>query len=338
VIEGRLDDLRALRELARLAHAITVEFENVSAAGLRWLGRSRRVRPNWRSIRVAQDRIREKSFLAAHGFPLPRWAPVRSAADLDRLGDLAGGPVIIKTAATGYDGKGQIRVSGTEDVSGAWTTLGRVPCVVEEVVDFDAEVSCIVARGADGATEPFPVFWNQHRRHILDVTLAPAPIGPVATADAHRIAIRVAARLGTVGLLTVELFLTRQGRLLINELAPRPHNSGHLTIEAAATSQFEQQVRALCGLPLGSGRLRQPAAMANLLGELWQGGEPAWDRCLAIDPEAALHLYGKATARPGRKMGHLTVIDDRPDAALARVVAARESLRSAHSATPTPVE
>jgi 5-(carboxyamino)imidazole ribonucleotide synthase len=327
VVEGPLDDPRALGELARLADAITVEFENVSAAGLRWLERSRRVRPGWRSIHVAQNRIREKSFLAANGFPLPRWAALQTAEDLDGLADFRDGAVILKTAASGYDGKGQVRGYGPDGIRRAWDSLDRVPCVVEEVVEFAAEVSCIVARGADGSTEPFPVFWNQHCRHILDVSLAPAPIGPVATTEAQRIAIDVAARLGTVGLLTVEMFLTRAGGLLINELAPRPHNSGHLTIEAAATSQFEQQVRALCGLPLGSGRLRYPAAMANLLGDLWADGQPDWERCLARDPEIGLHLYGKASARAGRKMGHLTAIDDQPELALARVVAARERLR-----------
>ena len=326
VVVGPPDDLRALAELGRLADAVTVEFENVSAAGLRWLERMRRVRPGWRSIRVAQNRIREKSFLAANSFPLPSWRPIREAADLGQVAHLSRRPTILKTAASGYDGKGQLRVCGIEELARAWEKLGRVACVLEEVVDFAAEISCIVARGADGVTEPFPVFWNQHRRHILDVTVAPAPIGPVATAEAQRIATQVAARLGTVGLLTVEFFLTHSGELLINELAPRPHNSGHLTLEAAATSQFEQQVRALCGLPLGSGRLRLPGAMANLLGDLWTPGEPDWERCLARDPELSLHLYGKATTRVGRKMGHLTALDERPDAALSRVLAARASL------------
>ena len=326
VIEGAVDDLTALRELAKRADAVTVEFENVSAAGLRWLERSKPVRPGWRSIWVAQNRIREKSFLAANGFPLPAWASLRMASDLEGMSKFKGQSLILKTAASGYDGKGQVRVSGPEAIASAWDSLGRVPCVVEEVVNFAGEISCIVARGVNGQVEPFPVFWNQHRHHILDLTQAPAPIGPAATTEAQRVATAVASCLGTVGLLTVEMFLTRQGELLINELAPRPHNSGHLTIEATPTSQYEQQVRALCGLPLGSGQLRQPAAMANLLGDLWANGEPDWAGCLAGDSEVALHLYGKSNPKVGRKMGHLTVTESNPESARARVLAARQRL------------
>ena len=325
VIEGRVDDLGALRELAAMAESVTVEFENVSAAGLRWLARSRPVRPGWKSIWVAQNRIREKRFLASHGFPLPLWHVLRTDSDLDSLDAFESRPAILKTAGSGYDGKGQIRVSGRRDIPQAWEQLGRVPCVVESVVHFAAEISCIVARGVDGVTVPFPVFWNQHSHHILDITVAPAPVGPVATSEAQRIATQVAEHLNVIGLLTVEMFLTTEGEVLINELAPRPHNSGHLTIEAASTSQFEQQVRALCGLPLGSGRLREPAAMANLLGELWSHGEPDWRNCLAGDPEVALHLYGKEP-RPARKMGHLTVTDSDPVSAQTRVVSARKRL------------
>jgi 5-(carboxyamino)imidazole ribonucleotide synthase len=328
VIPGAPDDLGGLRRLAATCAAVTVEFENVSAAGLRWLARRVPVRPGWRSIRVAQDRIREKTTLARIGAPLPGWAPVRTADDLARAPAPAPLGLILKTAASGYDGKGQVRVKSADGLPDAWERLGRVPCVVEEVVDFAVEVSCVLARSADGSTAAFPVFWNRHRRHILDVTVAPAPIGPAASLEAVELAARIASALDHVGLLTVELFVTRDGRLLVNELAPRPHNSGHLTLEAAAVSQFGQQVRALCGLPLGSGRLVSPAAMVNLLGDLWEPGPPRWDALLRLEPDAALHLYGKASARGGRKMGHLTICDTDPLRAADRALAAREALRA----------
>jgi 5-(carboxyamino)imidazole ribonucleotide synthase len=326
VIVGASDDLDALRALAARASAVTVEFENVSAAGLRWLGRRVPVRPGWRTIWTAQNRIREKSFLAARGFPVARWRTMTEVADLAPIEREFPGPAIVKTAASGYDGKGQVRIDGPDALGDAWAALGRAPCVIEEVVRFAAEVSCIVARNPDGQSVAFPVAWNRHDRHILDTSVAPAPIGPHATRRAQDLAVGVAEALGNVGLLTVEFFLTIEGDLLINELAPRPHNSGHLTIEAAVTSQFEQQVRALCDLPLGDTRLRQPAAMANLLGDLWAAGPPDWPAALRTDPGAHLHLYGKRTAKPGRKMGHLTVLDPDPDAALARALAARAAL------------
>jgi 5-(carboxyamino)imidazole ribonucleotide synthase len=210
--------------------------------------------------------------------------------------------------------------------------LKQVPCVAEAVVSFAAEVSCIVARGRDGQSVSYPICWNQHtQRHILDATVSPAPIGPIVSLEAAALARSVADALGTVGVLTVEFFLTADGRLLVNELAPRPHNSGHLTIEAAVTSQYEQQVRALCNLPLGSPSLIAPAAMVNLLGDLWTPGDPSWSNAFAADPGVKLHLYGKRTPAPGRKMGHLTVLDPDPDAALARALAARRALQAGHS-------
>lgn len=319
-------DLASLREFARRCDAVTLEFENVHAPGVRWLGRRLPVRPGWRAVRVAQNRIREKSFLSRHGFPVPEWRPVRDANEIAAAARHLSGPVIIKSAASGYDGRGQIRVEDPRWLAAAWSTLGQVPCVVERVVSFALEVSCIVARGLDGETAVYPVFWNQHHRHILDVTVCPAPVGPVVSALARDTARQVASALGVVGLLTVEFFVTADGAILINELAPRPHNSGHLTIEAAETSQFAQQVRALCGLPLGSTALRKPAAMANLLGDLWEHGDPDWPAALAADPAVSIHLYGKAAAKPRRKMGHLTVLDIEPDAAQARARAARAAL------------
>lgn len=329
VIVSPPDDLRGLRNLADRARAITVEFENVSAAGLRWLARRRVVRPGWKTIWTVQNRLREKSFLSRHGFPLADWRPVRTPRELAEAVTTLGRPLILKTAASGYDGKGQIRVDEGEDAGAAWARLREVPCVAESVVDFAAEVSCVVVRGADGRSAAFPACLNRHDRHILDATLAPAPIGPAASLEARTLALGAAEALGTVGVLTVEFFIGADGGLLINELAPRPHNSGHLTIEAAVSSQFEQQVRSLAGLPLGRADLVSPAAMVNLLGDLWADGEPAWESALGLDPGVRLHLYGKRTPAPGRKMGHLTVLDPDPEAALARALAARRALKPA---------
>ena len=318
--------LPALRALLDHADAVTVEFENVSAPALRWLEHRIPVRPGWRTLWVSQNRLREKTFLSRNGLPLAPWRPVRTAVELEAAVADLGFPLILKTAASGYDGKGQVRVDRADDAATAWAQLGRVDCVAEGWVDFACEVSVVVARGPLGDAQAFPVALNQHDRHILDSTVMPAPVGPIVAQEARDLAFRVAEALGTVGVLTVEFFLSADGQLRVNEIAPRPHNSGHLTIEAAATSQFEQQARALAGLPLGSTELIRPAAMANLLGDLWTGGPPDWARMARVDPGVKLHLYGKKTAAPGRKMGHLTVLDPDPENALARVLAARRAL------------
>ena len=329
-IIGYDDHLPTLRTFAAQAAAVTVEFENVSAPALRWLARRRVVRPGWRTVWVSQNRLREKSFLARHGIPHAPWRPVRTGDDLDAAIRALGLPMILKTAASGYDGKGQIRVDRADNAAGAWAHLGRRPCVAEAWVEFAAEVSIIVARGSDGAAVCYPVARNRHERHILDSTLMPAPVGPIVAQEARALALSTAQALETIGVLTVEFFLTAAGRLVVNELAPRPHNSGHLTIEAAVTSQFEQQVRTLCGLPLGCTELVRPAAMVNLLGDLWgqTGGQPRWEAALRADPDVALHLYGKRAPAPGRKMGHLTVLDPDPQSALSRALAARRALVS----------
>jgi len=323
---GPPDHLPTLRAFAAQAQAATVEFENVSSPALRWLSRRMPVRPGWRTVWVSQNRFREKTFLTRHGFPLAPWRSVTTFDELRSAVGLLGCPMILKTAASGYDGKGQVRVDEVGQALSAWSQLGKVACVAEGWVTFAAEVSVIVARGADGEARTFPVALNRHERHILDATTMPAPIGPIVTQTARELALSVAQALGTIGVLTVEFFLTSEGDLLINEIAPRPHNSGHLTIEAGQSSQFEQQVRALCGLPLGGTDLVSPAAMINLLGDLWHAGEPRWDAMLRLDPGVRIHLYGKRTPAPGRKMGHLTILDPSREIALARAWEARRLL------------
>jgi 5-(carboxyamino)imidazole ribonucleotide synthase len=325
-VVGPPDSLPALRNFASQAEAVTVEFENVSAPALRWLERTRPVRPGWKTVWVSQNRLREKTFLQEAGLPLAPWQPVRNEAELANAVQALGVPLILKTAASGYDGKGQVRVDDPDLAQQAWNQLGQVACVAEGWVTFASEVSVVVARGVDGQALTYPVAFNCHDRHILDSTVMPAPVGPIVSQEARELALSIAQALGTIGVLTVEFFLTAEGRLLVNEIAPRPHNSGHLTIEAAVTSQFEQQVRALCGLPLGSTDLTMPAAMVNLLGDVWKDGEPDWSRLWHRDPGVKLHLYGKKTAAPGRKMGHLTVLDADPDVALHRALAARRAL------------
>jgi 5-(carboxyamino)imidazole ribonucleotide synthase len=325
---GRSDQVRTLRSFAERAEAVTVEFENVSASGLRWLARHRVVRPGWQTLWICQNRLREKCFLARNEIPHAAWRPVRREADLEGAARALGLPFVLKGAASGYDGKGQFLVTKGTEAREAWGELRRLPCVAETWVEFTAEVSVAVARGPDGQAVCYPVALNRHERHILDSTLMPAPVGPIVTREAQDLALAAAQALDTVGVLTVEYFLTADGRLLVNEIAPRPHNSGHLTIEAALTNQFEQQVRALCGLPLGPTDLVMPAAMVNLLGDLWldSGGEPQWTRVLAADPGVSLHLYGKRTPAVGRKMGHLTVLDPDPETALRRALQARQAL------------
>lgn len=323
---GAPDHLPALRAVAAAAEAVTVEFENVSAPALRWLAQRRIVRPGWRTVWTSQNRLREKTFLARNAIPHAPWRPVRTEFEIAPAVQTLGLPLILKTASSGYDGKGQVLVAQAAEAAEAWASLGRVACVAEGWVEFAAEVSVVVARGQDGNAVAYPVGLNHHERHILDTTIMPAPVGPIVALEARTLALAVAQALGTVGVLCVEFFLTADGRLLVNEIAPRPHNSGHLTLEAALTSQFEQQVRALCGLPLGHSDLVMPAAMVNLLGDLWAGGEPRWEAALRLDPDVKIHLYGKQAPAAGRKLGHLTVLDPDPESALARARAARQAL------------
>lgn len=325
-VNASYDDVEAVRAFAKAVDVVTFEFENVSAEVAAAAEEHAIVRPSGRALAVAQHRLREKSFLAEHGLPVAPFAPIRSDADLAAAVKTVGCPAVLKTAAFGYDGKGQVPIATPGDAAGAWDALGRREAILETFIDLDREISVIGARGVDGEWSHFGPIENAHVRHILDVSVAPAGVPPAMAALAVDVTRRVMDALDFVGLLCVEFFVARDGRLLVNELAPRPHNSGHLTFDACRTSQFEQQLRAICGLQLGSPEMLQPAAMANLLGDLWDGGEPNWAAALAL-PDVKLHLYGKSTARQGRKMGHLTALAATPEEAKARVLAARDALK-----------
>ena len=320
-VQAAYDDRAALQELATLCAAVTTEFENVPADSLAFLAQRIRVAPSAQCVATAQDRIREKAAVQAIGLPVGPYAPVERESDLARP-ELY--PAVLKTARFGYDGKGQARVASQAEALRAWGSFRRVPCVLEKRLELEREVSAIVARGADGETRVFAIAENRHRHGILDVSIVPARISPSLAEDARSYAERLAAGLSYEGVLGVEFFVVG-GKLLVNEMAPRPHNSGHYTLDACAASQYVQQVRALCGLPLGEERLLSPATMVNLLGDLWSAGEPAWRDVLA-EPRAKLYLYGKGAARPGRKMGHYTVLDADPSRALDAALALRAKL------------
>lgn len=308
-------DAKALEALAARCAAATTEFENVPAEALRFLSEHCVVSPSADSVAVAQDRIAEKRFLSSIGLQVAPFRPVHSVEELDGgLRELL--PGILKRSRLGYDGKGQVRVGTVDEARDAFIGLGSQPCVLEKLLALDIEVSVIVARGFDGRALAWPLAENRHSNGILDVSIVPARAPSALTQRARAAAISVAERLDYRGVLCVEFFVLRDGSLLANEIAPRPHNSGHYTIDACVTSQFEQQARILCALPLGGTDLHCPAVMVNLLGDLWAGAEPRWEHVLRHD-RVKLHLYGKSEARPGRKMGHYTVLNDDVEAALA---------------------
>jgi 5-(carboxyamino)imidazole ribonucleotide synthase len=323
-LKAAYQDREALQQLADACAAVTTEFENVPADTLHWLASHCIVRPASDAVAIAQDRIREKAFFRACNLGVAPCVAIESVNAFDKL-DAGLFPGILKRARFGYDGKGQARVANADEARAAFVRFGSEACVLERLVDLACEVSAVVARGADGATRGFPVAENRHRHGILDVCIVPARITPALAAQAEQATVRIAERLGYVGVLAVEFFVTTGGELLVNEIAPRPHNSGHYTIDACATSQYEQQARALCGLPLGDTRLLSPVVMVNLLGEAWARGVPDWQRLFA-NPRAKLHLYGKHEARPGRKMGHFTVLGDSAEAALTEAMALRAAL------------
>jgi 5-(carboxyamino)imidazole ribonucleotide synthase len=318
------DDAAALRRLSIECGVVTTEFENPPATAIAVLAETVTVAPSASAISIAQDRIAEKRFLVDNGFPVGPHATLVEPGDvIDE--SLVDGGAIVKTARLGYDGKGQRSVATVAETLAAWADLGGVACVVERRLDLDVEVSVLVARTVDGRVETFPVAENHHVAGILDLTVVPARVTSDLADRAVGLAMAIADALDYVGVLAVEMFVV-DGDLVVNELAPRPHNSGHWTLDACVTSQFEQQVRAVCGLGLGSTAMTAPAvAMVNLLGDVWAGGEPDWAAVLD-DPAAKLHLYGKSEARPGRKMGHLTVTSEVTSAAVAEALAFRAAL------------
>ena len=313
VVVGALDDLAAGQHLASQVDVITLDTEHVPADVLAALEAIAPVRPGSAVLRTIQDRLVQKQFLDRLGLPQAAWAPVDDVhAALAKVGR----PAILKVRRAGYDGKGQVRVDRDGDAEALLGKLRGEPAVAEAVVGFTREVSVILARGLDGQIQIYPIAENAHRRHILHTTRAPAPMPKARRDHAEAMAVAVAEALGHVGVMAVEMFELPDGTLLINEIAPRTHNSGHYTYGACATSQFEQHIRAVCGVPLGDPRLLTGAVMVNLIGDLWAAGPPAWHEVLAR-PEARLHLYGKDAPAPGRKMGHVVLLDDDTDRGLA---------------------
>jgi 5-(carboxyamino)imidazole ribonucleotide synthase len=324
-IDAPYEDLDRVRQFAAAVDVVTFEFENVPAPTAAAAAECTLVRPAGEVLHTTQHRLREKTFLLDRGFPVTRFEPIVREGDLCRM--IPGfGPAILKTAGFGYDGKGQYRVQTLAQAETAWEAMGRQEAVLEAIVDFEAELSVVGVRGVDGQCVFYAPSCNHHVAGILDISFSPAPFGQQVAKDAIAIAQGILEELNVTGVLCVEFFLTRDGALLVNELAPRPHNSGHLTIDACVTSQFEQQLRSVCGLPLGSTEMPRPAAMANLLGDVWSGGEPQWEAALSL-PEVKLHLYGKSEPRAGRKMGHLT-------ATAATAQAAERLVRDARSRLP----
>ena len=319
------DDRSALDRFARAADVVTVEFENIPAATLEFVAERVSVRPAAGVLHTTQHRLREKGFLSRAGFPVVPHARVASVEELRAALAKINSPCVLKTAGWGYDGKGQRRIDRAEDAPQAFAELGGGECVLEKFISFERELSVVAARSSSGEFAHFGVVENSHRNHILDYTIAPADVSPIVERRAIEIAEGVLRELSVVGVLCVEFFLTSTGELYVNELAPRPHNSGHWTIDACETSQFEQQLRAVCNLPLGGTRALRPAAMVNLLGDLWQHGEPRWAEACRL-PGVRLHLYGKQGALPGRKMGHLTALGATPADALRLALEARHNL------------
>ncbi len=321
------DDLDAVRNFARNVSVVTFEFENVSSAAVEAASSLTRVHPGGHVLHTAQHRLREKTFLANNGFPVAPFKRINSLADLELALQEIGCPAVLKTAGFGYDGKGQSKITAPNQAEAALAALGNQEAILEAFINFDCEVSVVAARAIDGAFVHYGAVANSHVNHILDVTIAPAPVSESIQKEAVEITRGVLEKLDVVGVMCVEFFLTKDGKLLINETAPRPHNSGHFSFDASVTSQFEQQLRAVCGLPLGSTELLRPAAMANLLGDLWQDGEPNWAAACAF-PNVKLHLYGKLAPRKGRKMGHLTALANTADDAAQLVRQARAALHS----------
>ena len=326
-IKADYRDHAALQMLGDECAAITTEFENVPAATLEYLVTLCPVRPSPAAVRIAQDRILEKRFIRDHGLDTAKFATIEETGDFEVALNALQAPLLLKTASLGYDGKGQVPVNTLDEAIAAFEQLGGGPCILEEMQDLECEISVVLARSIDGQTGVYPVGENRHVNGILDTTIVPARVDDVLAESAVGMARRLADALDYCGVLAVEFFVTRDGGLLINEMAPRPHNSGHYTVDACVTSQFEQQVRMMCGLPPGDTFLLSPVVMVNLLGDIWARGEPAWEAVLR-EPQARLHLYGKHEARKGRKMGHVNCLADDTDGALKIAANIRSALSS----------
>ena len=323
-LQADYSDPAALQQLGAACAAITTEFENVPAASLIELAQHCRVSPGAAAVAIVQDRSHEKSWLADHGFATAPFAIVENEAGLADALAATGTPALLKVSRFGYDGKGQARVGSFAEARAAFSEFGGQPCVLEGFVKLECEVSVVLARSDTGECRLFPTAENRHLNGILDVSIVPARVPETLAQQAREMARAVADKLGYVGVMAVEFFVA-DGQLMINEIAPRPHNSGHYTLDACVTDQFEQQVRVLAGLPLGDTRLLSPVAMVNILGDRWQHGGPHWDALLA-HPNIKLHVYGKEAARPGRKMGHFNVLDADPEAALKLAEQMRDAL------------
>jgi len=319
------EDLDAVREFARSVDVVTFEFENVPSATVEAAAELAGVHPKGEILHTTQNRLREKTFLSKNGFPVTPFHHIKLVDDLYRATNELGFPAVLKTAGFGYDGKGQAKIHAPHDIEPAFDSMKGNDAILEAFVEFEKEVSVVCARDQQGNFAHYGVIENEHANHILDISFAPGRISERVFAEAVEIARNIAETLDYVGTLCVEFFLTKDEKLLVNELAPRPHNSGHLTFDTCVTSQFEQQVRAVCGLPLGSTEFYKPAAMANLLGDVWQNGEPNWAAALS-DPAIKLHLYGKAEPKPGRKMGHITATAETVEKAVDAVRVARSVL------------
>ena len=320
------DDPAALQQLADTCLAVTTEFENVPAASMAFLEQQIRVSPSSEAVSIAQDRIREKNFIFNAGLQVAPFLAIESVEDLQQ--DLSGHlPGILKIARLGYDGKGQVHVNSFEEAKNAFLAMDGKPCVLERKLDLRTEVSVIVTRTGIGQSVCFPVAENHHAGGILDISIVPARVASSVAEHAREMALQLAESLDYVGVLAVEFFVLDGGELLINEIAPRPHNSGHYTLDATQTSQFDQQVRAMCGLSPGDTRLLSPVVMVNLLGDIWGDDEPAWDTLLS-EPNVHLHLYGKKSARVGRKMGHFNVLSEAADKALNQALELKARLKS----------
>ncbi|MFZ1701424.1 MAG: 5-(carboxyamino)imidazole ribonucleotide synthase [Pyrinomonadaceae bacterium] len=322
------EDLDAVREFSKSVDVVTFEFENVPSGTIEAASEFSDVHPKGDILHATQNRLREKTFLSANGFPVTPFRHIKLIDDLYRARNDLGFPSVLKTAGFGYDGKGQVKLAAPHDIKPAFETMNGNDSVLEAFVEFQKEVSVVCARDAIGNFAHYGVIENQHANHILDVSFAPAIVSERVLAEAVDIARNIADTMGYVGALCVEFFLTKEDKLLVNEIAPRPHNSGHLTFDACVTSQFEQQLRAVCGLPLGSTEFYRPAAMANLLGDIWEHGEPDWPAAASIQ-DVKLHLYGKLEPRKGRKMGHITAIGNTASEAAQTVCEARRRLYSA---------